>query len=332
MASKLKGIGRSLVFVMSFVVIAGLVFYASLMLFLGGGETVRVPDLLGKQVMMALEELAKQNISITIDKLEYSDDFEKGVVIAQTPRAGGKLRKGRALRLVISQGLNQFAMPEIVGMDESLAKQVLENQGVASESVWYSCSSLNKGTVIAQVPKAKNVTKRSIAAQMIVSSGSCRRYYVVGKFTKLPQSYVQKVFNEHDVPLVIGKMTASDALLKDYRAYIDGDIIRQNRASGSVVATSQGVPIMQLVSYESGYTPDAKTIYRYVRFTVPLGFTQSYFNLRYVAKEFVPEEIDIKVSPGKNIEWVVITPLGFETSLHIDGQLALPFHLTEELL
>lgn len=62
---------------------------------------------------------------------EYSDDVPAGIIIRQEPAAGTALRDdGETIRLVVSKGPQLVEMPNIIGLPQETAIQVVESQGL----------------------------------------------------------------------------------------------------------------------------------------------------------------------------------------------------------
>lgn len=59
-------------------------------------------------------------------KEEYSDEYEEGVVMGQTPEEGKLVKKGRLVTLTVSKGAEEKKMPELENQEEARAIQQLE--------------------------------------------------------------------------------------------------------------------------------------------------------------------------------------------------------------
>src|SRR5262245_42845472 len=63
-----------------------------------------VPDLKGKPISAALDLVSPLNLALRKDSVEFNNAVPIGTVLRQIPPAGTKVREGKIVRLVISQG------------------------------------------------------------------------------------------------------------------------------------------------------------------------------------------------------------------------------------
>ena len=57
---------------------------------------------------------------------EYSDTVTKGIIIKQSVQSESKVNKGTTIVLTVSKGVEQFALPNVIGMDYEEAKEKLQ--------------------------------------------------------------------------------------------------------------------------------------------------------------------------------------------------------------
>jgi serine/threonine-protein kinase len=62
---------------------------------------------------------------------EYSTDVAKGEVISQDPVAGSSVTSGSTVTLVVSRGIEQATVPDVVGKTQEKATERLESKGFA---------------------------------------------------------------------------------------------------------------------------------------------------------------------------------------------------------
>ncbi len=62
-------------------------------------------------------------------KYEYSDEFEEGQIISQTPAANTKVKKGDTINVVVSKGPKSIKLINVVGLQYDEAKKKLEEIG-----------------------------------------------------------------------------------------------------------------------------------------------------------------------------------------------------------
>ncbi len=131
-----------------------------------------VPDLRGKPVSAALDLLSPINLALRKEGEEFNGSVPIGSILRQTPSPGTKVREGKTLRVVISQGGETVFTPDIVGLPlrnaEMLLRQSQLTLGEVSES--YSLR-LEKGMVMSQDPKSESSVERNAAVRVAVSGG-----------------------------------------------------------------------------------------------------------------------------------------------------------------
>lgn len=137
-----------------FVGIAGVSTYLTLAVFLKASDKVMVPNLVGKHVVPALELLSDLSLNIKVSRSEYSNDFPRHYVIRQEPEAGIEVKKGRDVRLVLSNGSLTLFAPNLKGLSIQQARIVLEENGLCSGDVAITYSARYPNDVVmAQSPE-----------------------------------------------------------------------------------------------------------------------------------------------------------------------------------
>ncbi len=128
-------------------------------------KTVTTPALVGQTLTDAYSSVNRIHLKAFVLRRTTSDQFPKDVVMRQSPPAGAQVRAGRAISLVISTGVQIFAMPDLryeslreVGLDLSHDKlelgktkivpsdEVPANRVVAQDPP--PLSSVREGTVV----------------------------------------------------------------------------------------------------------------------------------------------------------------------------------------
>jgi serine/threonine-protein kinase len=74
---------------------------------------VMVPALIGQTETDALAEGSRLHLHPVVVERQPSDQFPQNVVMGQQPTAGARVREGRQVALIVSRGVNIFAMPDL---------------------------------------------------------------------------------------------------------------------------------------------------------------------------------------------------------------------------
>lgn len=109
-----------------------------------GTETVSVPSVVGESESAATSDLEDAGFTV-VTKSDYSDSYDKGEVMAQTPT--GSASKGSTVTITISLGSQGVSVPNVVGQSQSAATTALRNAGFTVQVSNDSSSSQAQGIV-----------------------------------------------------------------------------------------------------------------------------------------------------------------------------------------
>ncbi|HEX3327454.1 MAG TPA: Stk1 family PASTA domain-containing Ser/Thr kinase [Actinomycetota bacterium] len=90
-----------------------------------GLATVTVPSVVGKSQDDAVNILHDAGLHVSINQ-QPSDTVPKGQVISQDPAAGSDARRGQTVTILVSQGPQSQALPDVTGQNADQAQQMLE--------------------------------------------------------------------------------------------------------------------------------------------------------------------------------------------------------------
>jgi serine/threonine-protein kinase len=94
------------------------------------GAPVDVPDVTGESEDDAWAELQKAGLSVKISPRQVtSDEFDKGQVAAQSPKADTQVAEGATVTLTVSKGPEMIEVPDVVGDSVDDARKALEAAG-----------------------------------------------------------------------------------------------------------------------------------------------------------------------------------------------------------
>lgn len=132
-----------------------------------GLEPVVVPDVTSQAQADAQALLEAAGFVVQVSE-EYSDEAAAGLVIEQTPAAEASAPAGSIILLVVSRGGEPFAMPNVVGLTQEAAADMLTALGL-TVVVTYDRSSADTN-VIAQSPANGDQVARG--TQVTITCGS----------------------------------------------------------------------------------------------------------------------------------------------------------------
>ncbi len=139
-----------------------------------GPSTVSVPSVAGDDEDSATQALEESGLKVGSTQEEYSDEYEKGLVIRTNPSSGTEVEEGSSVTLYVSLGKDpekdKVTVQSFVGMQESyLTSWATENEVKVSRSEDYS-DEYDKGEIISQSLTSGSIQKGTTISY-VVSKG-----------------------------------------------------------------------------------------------------------------------------------------------------------------
>ena len=135
-------------------------------------EEVRVPDLTGQDIVTAIETLTTQGLQLKVERRESHPTVPRNAVISQIPSPGSGIKKGRQVRVVVSQGPSEMQVPMLVGEHFRKAEIMTREAGFfLGDLSRVSSENVERDIVISQAPQAGSPVEKGAKISMLVSSG-----------------------------------------------------------------------------------------------------------------------------------------------------------------
>lgn len=135
-------------------------------------ERLEVPDLSGKTEPQAVEALEGLGLRVLLER-EESSTVPGGRVIRQEPAAGEKVAQGSQVKVYISTGAGQTAVPNLVGMHRAEADKLLKSMGmVLVVGGTRQDASAPEDAILEQLPSPGTLATKGRKVSVILSSGS----------------------------------------------------------------------------------------------------------------------------------------------------------------
>jgi serine/threonine-protein kinase len=167
-------------------------------------EEVRVPDLVGQEIVTVIDTMNQQGLKLSVDRREPSQTVPRDAIISQAPPPGTGLKKGRAVRVVVSQGPSELLAPRLVGEQYRKAEILLRQGGLLSfdvARVW--SETVERDRVIAQDPPAGTPLAKGGRVSLLVSIGKKGKLYaappLVGKRPEEAARLVDRMGLQHRI-------------------------------------------------------------------------------------------------------------------------------------
>jgi serine/threonine-protein kinase len=187
--------------ILAFLLVAGVCAYLTLTLIIKSEDTVVVPNLVGKDVVSALEILSDLQLNTRVTGAEYNPDFLKNHVLYQQPDPGSEIKKDRDVKIILSRGPRTVTMPNLVSLELPQALMILEENSISQGQLSRTYSGqVDKDHVMAQAPFAGAVINRGTGADLLISLGPRPRAYKMpdlsGRFLDQAMLAIEKVHLE----------------------------------------------------------------------------------------------------------------------------------------
>ena len=183
-------------FVIIFIPFAGF-FGTQAILSAGRAKDVKLPNLVGKTIEEAEQELKKAKLIIDTRE-EFSPDVEAGKIISQNPPFADNytVKENSTVEVVVSKGTEMTKMPKVIGMKFEEAENELKNSNLQIEKIDKISKTVEKEIVIEQEPAEGTELKSGEKVKVYVSIGNGLKQvvtqYVIGKTEKNAKELLTK--------------------------------------------------------------------------------------------------------------------------------------------
>jgi eukaryotic-like serine/threonine-protein kinase len=133
-------------------------------------KSVSVPSVTGKTEQAAGASLRSAGLN-PVPALASSTTVESGLVISQSPGAGGTAKKGSSVRIVVSGGPASKSLTNVAGLSAAKAAAKLRKAGFKTTTKSQSSKTVPSGQVIGTEPPAETEVQEGRLVTLLVSSG-----------------------------------------------------------------------------------------------------------------------------------------------------------------
>lgn len=137
------------------------------------GRSVTVPELVGKTMPAAIR--AAHGVGLRVEeqaaRARYDDRVPKDHVLLQQPETGSLAKPSQVVRVVLSLGLRELRVPDLVGMPPRAAAMTLARASLELGPVsWYREGERGTG-IVAQEPEAETAASKNTAVDVLTNRG-----------------------------------------------------------------------------------------------------------------------------------------------------------------
>ena len=147
------------------------------------GAEVRVPEVVGLSEREAERVLAREDLKLSKISEQWSPEVPRGFVAVQDPTAGGLVKRGRRISVVVSLGAQGTSVPLLDGVSARQSEILLEGAGLKQGRVARAFSAaVAKDLIIATDPPGETVVEQETSVDVLVSMGSVPQFFVLPDF------------------------------------------------------------------------------------------------------------------------------------------------------
>lgn len=204
---------------------------------------ILIPELVGKSEADAKTEL--ENLKLRLNVVGYREgEQEKDHIIEQIDKAGTKVKKGFAVKVIVSsEKVTELSLlPNFVGMNIDDAEKVLREKGFKVGKVQYEENEGEQNTVVSQSIEPGSQLEPGTKVDLIVSKGRSVKTVTAPNLIGMFQSNVGGILAENK--LQMGKVSTGSS------SEPRGKILSQSPAPGTSV--EEGTSIELIVSDGAG--------------------------------------------------------------------------------
>ncbi len=228
------GAGRMLVLGVALVATFGVFFLATLGVASRARE-VKVPNLAGTTSTQAKALLASAGLELVTDPVRRADlTIPADHVITQEPSAGTVLRRGRTVRVRVSDGARMPALPDLIGLSENDAQAKLTPDHIqVSATTEIRSGDLAADRIVAQDPPARSMSR---TVGVLVNRGAQGVTYVMPDLIGTPENRVTELLRARGFRVAVVGYAA-------YPGLGGGIIIRQSPQAGFQIPPGEAISL-----------------------------------------------------------------------------------------
>lgn len=272
-------------------------------------KTQTVPDLKGRSIAAALDQLAPLSLGLRKSGVEFNASVPISSVLRQDPLAGTVVREGKTVRVIVSQGGQTVLAPAVVGLPLRNAEMMLRQSQLALGEVSESYSlKQDKGMVLSQDPKAEASVERDALVNLVVSGGA------PPAGVALMPDFLRKTLDEAQ-SWAAGSGVKLEIKTDATSLFPSGTVLTQSPNADTVLSPDAKVHL--LVSGRKGAAPtvSAKTF----KYELPQSGSESQVRIVVIDKYGERELFNGVRKPGTKIEVPVQETGGARVKIYMNG-------------
>jgi beta-lactam-binding protein with PASTA domain len=275
-------------------------------------EQVKVPSLVGKDVVDALQMLNAVGLNLVVEDREFHPTLPTNAIISQSPSEGKLLKSGRDIKVSLSKGTKMVDMPSVIGEPLMRAQAVLQenNLKIGSLAKIYR-RGIEGNIIICQDPPAGSKVRREGIVNLLVSRGQEPVYYCMPDLTGKSVADAEQILQNFHLTVGNIDYELNERLAPDI-------VITQSPESGFRVL--QGEKVNLQVSKEKSIE-DEISAYRVLQYTVPPGLNKRQVKIILRDAQGEKEIFHAEKDPGAQVELLLKVTPGSRALIYLDENL-----------
>lgn len=297
-----------------FSVAAGVSTYLTIHLLIRSQVTVIVPNLVGKEVVYALEVLTDLGLNTKVKQMAFHPGVPKHHIVSQYPVAGTEIKHGRDVRLIISRGPRNVIVPNLSGLNLAQANIILDQNGLKQGEI--SRVYHNKvahEAIVTQHPQPGGFAIRGDGIRLLVSSG--KRPETIKMIALTGMGLNQAMNRIEQNGLRVGAI-----IIKEMANQAGETVLAQTPEAGYPIARGSSVDLA-INRPERKTVADRHRRSALFRYRAPQGFLRQHVRIMISQQSTAFNMFDGYLKPGKEI-WLSIPRHSAATLfIYVDGEL-----------
>ncbi|MBQ4310530.1 MAG: Stk1 family PASTA domain-containing Ser/Thr kinase [Oscillospiraceae bacterium] len=169
-----------------------------------------MPNLIGVNYQDA-KTTYSEYFNMTVESQEFSSEYDAGVIISQTPKAGAEfIVRNTEVKVKVSKGPRMVVIKNTYDLDSDTARAMLKDQGFAVSILFEVSDTVEKGNVISTQPAHDESIEYGSTVIMVVSQGPEIQDVIMPDVTGMMADDAKKLLTAKGLTVTIEKQ---DSLL-----------------------------------------------------------------------------------------------------------------------
>ena len=169
-----------------------------------GPERFTLPLVIGLTPEAATNLIAKMPLELKPLSEEFSTKVPKGYVIDSNPPSGEKVKRGAAVVIRVSKGIEQVALTSYIGKSSDQALNELQDAGFAVTSTYAFSETRLAGEVISQKPAGGATADKGSAIALVISKGT--QYAYIPNLFSIEEAKAVQALKDLELKVVVKKI------------------------------------------------------------------------------------------------------------------------------